>query len=854
MVDEGLRVRRTHPGPRLPRVAESYVPRPRVLARLERLAPLVIVRAPRGFGKTSLLSWWLRTTKHTDHDVVWLTLDRHAVTEAEFWELLLAGLRSAGLAEGVGATSARRSVHDAVRSLTRRLVLVMDNFPSVPESLDGDLVDLVQQSDLIHLAVAGHRHRDLERLGVIALDAVLVLSSDLALDADAIGELAAGIGLDLTRAQIDRVAGEVGGWPALVRALLHGIEQRDVVGESFTYVDWRLVDLFVREVLAGVVDESVRSFMARTSVADEFTRELAQELYPDRDVTFLLSRMVEAHLLGVQVIDGVPVYTYPRAVRFAIDRLLAESDPELRQALLGIATRWFADRDDARGALVHAVRARDWDQAVSAVDRHWVQLVAQHPDALSHAIRGMPVDLVASNPKLRVAHEFILPLTHPTDLASTHRAELAGVAPRTESDAVRTRVSTVIALSATGYVDIAQEVAQQWGRAADVSGAAPGDVDHEVPTLLFQWGSTRLAAGDVIGSRYAFSEAFAWAQRMGDALVRRTSAVGLALTHAINGVPLLTHEWLGRVELDEDVEEPVTRAAVVIAEALAGVDMLADEAALLADNLPERSSPDELWALVAFVRGQIIASGGDPGAMLACADACEEGLARAPRGGIAEALLVSTLGEVLVAQGERARFRRILASATDSPILAVAKARLAWQDGDGVKARTIAVDALQRPTITQRSRLELLVLMAVLDLDRDRRASALSYARQALQVAHGTGQRRPFQFVPRAQLATLATELPDLGELLGEPAFEAFGDVMPPAVSAVVLTERERTILGELASTSSVPEIATRLFVSPNTVKTQLRGIYRKLGTHSREETLQRARDAGLLDPSDASV
>jgi LuxR family maltose regulon positive regulatory protein len=47
-----------------------------------------------------------------------------------------------------------------------------------------------------------------------------------------------------------------------------------------------------------------------------------------------------------------------------------------------------------------------------------------------------------------------------------------------------------------------------------------------------------------------------------------------------------------------------------------------------------------------------------------------------------------------------------------------------------------------------------------------------------------------------------------------------------------------------------VPEIAAELYVSQNTVKTHMRSLYAKLGTHRRHEAVERARALGLLAPS----
>ncbi|MFD2093170.1 LuxR C-terminal-related transcriptional regulator [Blastococcus deserti] len=74
--------------------------------------------------------------------------------------------------------------------------------------------------------------------------------------------------------------------------------------------------------------------------------------------------------------------------------------------------------------------------------------------------------------------------------------------------------------------------------------------------------------------------------------------------------------------------------------------------------------------------------------------------------------------------------------------------------------------------------------------------------------------------------------------------------VRPSAAAlAESLTERELAILALLPTTKSQRELAGTLFVSPNTLKTHLRSIYRKLVAHSRDDAVLRARSLELLRP-----
>jgi len=92
---------------------------------------------------------------------------------------------------------------------------------------------------------------------------------------------------------------------------------------------------------------------------------------------------------------------------------------------------------------------------------------------------------------------------------------------------------------------------------------------------------------------------------------------------------------------------------------------------------------------------------------------------------------------------------------------------------------------------------------------------------------------------------------PDLGTLVGEAEALRFrlgkdrGSSVP-GVSA--LTAAELRLLPLLCTHLSVTEIAAELFLSPHTIKSQMKSIYRKLEATNRHQAVTRARELGLVD------
>jgi LuxR family transcriptional regulator, maltose regulon positive regulatory protein len=91
----------------LPRPRAGLVPRPRLSEQLDRGAGgrLLLVSAPAGFGKTTMLAEWLATAPAglgEGRAAAWLSLDRDDNNPTSFWTYLIAALRT--VAPGVGAS------------------------------------------------------------------------------------------------------------------------------------------------------------------------------------------------------------------------------------------------------------------------------------------------------------------------------------------------------------------------------------------------------------------------------------------------------------------------------------------------------------------------------------------------------------------------------------------------------------------------------------------------------------------------------------------------------------------------------------------------------------------------------
>lgn len=403
-----------------PPARAEHIERPALLAALgARPLRAVVVSAPAGFGKTTLLARW--TAHHARGRVAWITLDPDD-RGRRLWLAVLTALRplvGAALDPVLDAAETaaddddlRRGVLielvDALAATVEPVTLVLDDVHHAAadapthDTLDWFLTHLPPQH-----AVALATRRD---LGLAALSRMRAHGEVLDVRADDLRFAAPELHTLLHDAFGVAVDGDViaalehrtEGWPAA--AYLAALRLR--LGDAAAAV-LRQLRASDEDLIGDLVDEVLRSspaherrFVLETSVLRRFNLDLCVRLLGDSDATRCAFRSLTQSSLLLSPVDGSRAWfrTHP-LLREVLYRRLVAADAPLARRLHTRAGAWFeseggeAELDDA---MAHYVAAGDWDPAAELLACHSIRFVQ------SGALGGRAREWTAAVPRAAV--------------------------------------------------------------------------------------------------------------------------------------------------------------------------------------------------------------------------------------------------------------------------------------------------------------------------------------------------------------------------------------------------------------------------------------------------------------------
>jgi len=405
--------------PRLsaPAVRPDTIDRPRLLERLREVSdvPVVVVCAPAGYGKTTLLAqWaaqdprpcaWLSLGPADDDAVTLLTdvaaaLDRVETVGSEVFDAL-----RAGSAAVVPLALPRLSRVLGTRATP--FVLVLDDAHHVASPAAADTLRLL----IDHLPpgsqlVLGSRAEPAFPMARLRVDRRLELieASALEMTPSEGTALLRAAGIDLDRQESEAVVRQTEGWAAaLYLASLALRVHPDGAAPPFSGRERSMADYFREEVLVHASPHQV-AFLTRTSLLGRLTAPLCDAVLQRSDSATMLRELADANLFVAPLDRHGEWYRVHPLFADSLGEELRRGEPDAPPLLHRRASDWYAEQGNLELAVWHAVQAGAVERAA---DLMWLAT----PSLVSGGLAGTYMrwlewfdrDQIRDNPVLAVS-------------------------------------------------------------------------------------------------------------------------------------------------------------------------------------------------------------------------------------------------------------------------------------------------------------------------------------------------------------------------------------------------------------------------------------------------------------------
>ena len=404
----------------------ALVQRPRLVESLEAGlgGKLTLVSAPAGFGKTTVVSEWLRSCAHP---TAWVSLDKKDNDLSRFLIYLIAALQRIVPEIGVDVQAAlQESLTPRYEILLARLISEMESLPdtSVIVLDDYHLIDSKPVHDTLnflieylpprlHLVISGRTDPPLpiSRLRVQG-EVNEVRTAQLRFTKEEVAAfLTDRLGFDLTAEGIAALEARTEGWVASLKLAAISMQGRHDWPEfiaEFSGSHRYIIDYLVDEVMARQPEE-VQTFLRRTSILERFCAPLCAHVVGENKAVEVLEYLDHSNLFLISLDDRREWYRYHHLFADFLSQRLRVTEPDSISELHHRASLWYQNEGMVEEAIQHALAAGDMKGAARLVDGIAADLVVRREsNKLLKFVEQLPSGLCQDYPMLSIWHAWAL--------------------------------------------------------------------------------------------------------------------------------------------------------------------------------------------------------------------------------------------------------------------------------------------------------------------------------------------------------------------------------------------------------------------------------------------------------------
>ncbi|HEY9378347.1 MAG TPA: hypothetical protein VIQ02_14795, partial [Jiangellaceae bacterium] len=350
---------------------------------------LVLVDAPVGYGKSTLLAQW-GEAEEGRRSFAWLSLTEQDRDLGHLLAQLVASMRQ--FAPRFGATVEPALEVPGARPAEGVLSLLLDELAALPpfvlvlddyHHLRGRPVhDLMRRlvaglPPTGQLAIATRADPPLPLGRLRAAGAMFEVRADaLRFTEEEAHELLASSGVTLDPADLSTLVGRTEGWPAgIYLAILSLRTEQDPAGfvRRFAGTHRHVADYLSEEVLRRAPG-ATRGFLVRTSILGRMCAGLCDAVTDGGGSQAMLERLERSNLFVVPLDDERQWYRYHQLFAQMLRAELVRGEPGLAPVLHRQASAWFEAEGWPEEAVTHALAGRDAARSADLVARYWLDM------------------------------------------------------------------------------------------------------------------------------------------------------------------------------------------------------------------------------------------------------------------------------------------------------------------------------------------------------------------------------------------------------------------------------------------------------------------------------------------------
>jgi LuxR family transcriptional regulator, maltose regulon positive regulatory protein len=860
-----------------------------LFTRLDGSGRVMLVSAPAGSGKTSLVGSWIAQAGLGDR-AAWVPVSRGERDGQAFWQLVLGAVRQTRVGSGLvrevtaaphldGSTFVGRLLED-LRSLDEPLWLVIDDLHELEAADTVRELEALIAGAPMELRFVLLTRRDL-RLGLhrLRLDGELteIRGQDLLFTREESRELLATAGVRLSDEALAALTETTEGWAAGVRLAAlslarHPDPNRLAVG--FSGRERAVAEYLLAEVLERQPEE-VSRLLLRTSLLERVSGPLADRLTGGSGSDLILAELEDANAFVVSLDPERHWFRYHHLFADLLALELRRTLPDELPALHRAAAEWFAERGFPLEAIRHAQAAQKWDLAAELLSDNWRRMYLDGRVATGRELLArFPASVVETHPELAVLDAFGKRAQGSLEEAEQSLNLAARGLDSVASDR-RRRFDVTFALArlalarARNDLQAVAEESQQLLAPSAPEAIAFGLGEDLRTTALIDLGVAELWANRLGDAERHLEWGFSEARRIGRPFLELQALAHWALLNYFRSEPVGEERARQAVELAREHGWEETASAAATAYIVLGSLMLwrgrLNEAVPWLERAEriQRQFVQPTAALMMYATQGLLAfaQGRDAESVAAFGDAQRmEGLLVTPHILATRARAASL--EVLIRVGEREQVEQALADMNDevrdASEMRVVVAALRLAQGEPEAAAEALAPLLDGSTPHEAPQWAIQAqLLEAIARDALRDSGAASRAlERAFDLAEPVGFLLPFLLHPAPELLERVSRFRTAHGALISDILNLLSGRTPTGEARYAeplhapLSDSELRVLRYLPTNLQAPEIAAELVVSVNTIRTHMRHVYAKLGVHRRTDAVDRARELGLVSPT----